>query len=280
MKTVATNISDEQYTLLLQKVNEIGTSKADYLRRLLQNDLKNETISVTISAKPQASTEGMLSKLKRQFGVTETPAKKHTNHNIKNEWVCPNSSKFDYKGTPCVYHNEFGIYTPNNRKKFYPLKLGVSGLLLLHRFISSKNVFLVEDYRKLTKMLNFRKSVPKFIYNYQKGKFDDFLESLNTYRNIEFSVSYDNRIRMNNIRTDVSVSLARELVSIINYRGYSDKLIYDLCHSCSCSEVNAFIICLNHTDPNLLRVLKKKDELFVENDPSKRRNLIRNGGIL
>ena len=49
------------------------------------------------------------------------------------------------------------------------------------------------------------------------------------------------------------------------------------------SKYDAFYIraiCENYCNPHLLRLLESKQETHIENNPSKRRNIIRNGGMI
>ena len=102
MKTLCGRVDKKTYDLLQQKCDEMGLSKSQYISSLIRKDLELEKDIIT---EPKIET-GMLSSLKKAFGVTEikipnvkTKPKRIKNRNSRKYSISKNILFSNYYGT-------------------------------------------------------------------------------------------------------------------------------------------------------------------------------------
>lgn len=122
----------------------------------------------------------------------------------------------------------------------------------------------------------------KIVYNIRKHSFDKILHKYyESIRKVRFAIK-DGYLQVNGQLTGVSKNKANEWIQLMFNANRKQKTIREIMTVNPKIPKNLIhLVCDNYDNNNLLNIVKPEDkEQFVENNPSRRRNLIRNGGIL
>ena len=123
----------------------------------------------------------------------------------------------------------------------------------------------------------------KLIYNIREtNSFDNVLKKYNNnLAKARFSIK-NNMLCVNKINTNIPISTAKEWIHILSNTTFKQKKILDFQKANPDIDKNMIrIVCDSYNNNQLFSLLKNvKKDTFVENNPSKRRNLIKNGGLL
>lgn len=290
MKVINGRVSNETYNLVEKKCETIGLNKSQYVTSLILKDLglKKEV--------PKQQSESMLDKLKKAFGVNDkqvvqlcTPPKKEH----KKEFMRYRSPNAIWKPSETVKKNNAKMW---DREYKFNYETGLiewkSSNGVTYKVCSLNELLIIHEcnpvYRKevvqLRKQLNKHpadNSFARLIDLYQNGIFNEIISIFKTnVLKCKFK-SYFNKLWFMGTESTITVSTAKELVSIIENKGFSEVLVYKLCKSYpSCNPVEVRIVCENYNNSQLLDLLNQTNKNVVLNDPSKRRNLIRNNGVI
>ena len=122
----------------------------------------------------------------------------------------------------------------------------------------------------------------KIIYNIREHSFDKIVHKYyESIRKVRFVVK-DGYLKVNGETTKVNKSKANEWVQLMFNSNRKQKTIREIMNANPKIPKNVIhLVCDNYDNNKLLTLVKPVDKgQFVENNPSRRRNLIRNGGIL
>lgn len=139
------------------------------------------------------------------------------------------------------------------------------------------------EFKKLYKDFGSNNNtMGKIVYNIREHNFDDIVyKYYESIKKVKFSIE-DDFLKINGHLTDVSKRKANEWIQLMFNTTKKQKTIMDIIKSNkSFSKDLVHLVCDNYDNNELLSIIKPDEkELFIENNPSRRRNLIRNGGIL
>ena len=142
-----------------------------------------------------------------------------------------------------------------------------------------------KGYYKLCELLPVSpNTIAKAIYNIRENtELTHLLDLLHTkVKNCRFEVTKDGYLKIGKQITKIKKELAREWCLQCQNDGNVHEKIYDL-HKAfpNIDKMQIKIVCENYDNSVLLDLLKEDKKIFIENNPSKRRNIIENnGGIL
>ena len=125
------------------------------------------------------------------------------------------------------------------------------------------------------------RSLQRLIYTLQEGILDEVISDFKSKMEcIEFGIIND-YVYMNGRKSTLTIKDAKEIVILISNNGFKEETVWNLVNVYSyCESLEVRVICENWDNPTLLRLLKNNNNSdFVQNNPSKRRNMIRNGVI-
>lgn len=292
LKIVNGRVSKETYDLVEKKCKDMGLNKSQYVTSLILKDLGLEKEL----PKTKQQNESILDKLKKAFGVADdqvvqsctptvkTPKKEYTRYRSLNAIWEPSEtvkrSHSNMEDRKYYFDYETGLIeykAPNN--VCYKC-CSLNELLILQECnpIYRKDVVAL---RKLLKKHPADNSFAGLIYQYKNGMFDEIISNFkNNVGNCKFKI-YSNKLWFMGVESTITVSTAKELISIIENKGFSEVLVHKLCKSYSAfNEVEVRIVCENYDNTQLLSLLKEPNKNVVLNNPSKRRNVIRNNGVI
>ena len=267
MKAITTNIPDEQIDLINSRCKELGINRSEYLRRLVFNDIN------IIKPKPKRQSS-LLQKLKAEFGVTDEIAPKRTWKKGRDEiWEPAERYSVPYHIGE-VYFDE--IRTFSGKGALRPLSISLSELLMLHEFLSKHAHFTNGDLKRFKELLGISDyTIKRVCANLINGDFDGVV--LNEISNdTNWDIFYNMLCK-----SLLSFDEVERICDMVANKGFSYSYVFNLQKMYSNYD-SWFIrkICENYDNKLLHKLIKVQKETFVENNPSKRRNLIRNGGLI
>ena len=170
-----------------------------------------------------------------------------------------------------------------NSRRGFILPVDLNDLLYLIECDTPKMTY--NDYKELmVKYDSNPNTFGKIIYNIREGKFSNVLK---TYRdclkNTKFSIHpVNDTIRINKVNTTVRKEQAREWIDIIiNSSNKEEKIMNLQMENKNIPKMYVRTICDSYNNKDLLECVKAEpSEPFVENNPSRRRNLLRQGGLI
>jgi len=286
-KTIATNISDRDFELFEKRVDELGMSKSDYIKQLIFDD-----IGIKQSILKPVNNDGLLEKLKKAFGVVEepktTPKKVKQSRNGRNPnsiWNPTQTDRKAVKGEIILKGERIMSRHINTIKKSYtPFLLDINDVLFLDEYYTNQGHFIKKDIAFIGDFLNIRSesTVKKYMAYIVDGVFDKVIDEFkNKMDKITFTCTVDGKITMNNDLTSINVNSAREIIAIVENKGFSETLVLNLQKAYEYTpSLEVRIICENYNNSQLLDLLKQPNKNVVLNNPSKRRNVIRNNGVI
>lgn len=296
MKTIAGRVSDETHKLLMEKCEELGLNQSQYITKLVHKDLGVESKVL----KPEHQTgKGILSSLKKAFGVKTEPmnncdmpsVKTHKAHHKRNKnsskpdsiWIPPKVAKKEYKGELIHIGEKIRvIHTHTSKNSYNDLKATMSEVSIINEVYKSKNHFKIMDVNEFKKAFHLKAStLGKLLWNVKEGNFENLIATYkNEISNMDFALSdIGNFIEINGRTADISISVARDIVTIMQNANNHEVKIWELQQGYRYLDpYHVRVIGDNYDNPKLLNLLKDEPLIEVVNNPSKRRNLIMNGG--
>ena len=248
------------------------------LRLLKENEEKKdnkEAVSKTTSDTKIKTVTG------KQIKHEKTTRKRHRlKDNEKFEIV--SSAKELYNDLKLLQNGEFEHGTYRRKHK---LKYDIYDVLYIDSVSSSEN-FTMGDFKKLVEKNDWdRHSLFKLIYNIRNNQ--EMFNRINNLRTKGFrkkwKFSKQNEILYaDGVNTEIPVYLARDWCDVyMNSNKSIDVYVWELQKKYANHKEWIPVIIYNHGNNELVDVLKKdKSNPFVENNPSKRKNLIMNGGLI
>lgn len=197
-------------------------------------------------------------------------------------WIPPQSARKEYRGKLTYIGERISAQHINSIKKSHTdLKIRMSGLLVINEIYQINKEFKVKDIKEFQDIFHLKKhTVQQLLWNLMESNFE---EIISTFKKEIADVKFDiadtgNFIAMNGRMSDISISSAREIVSIMQNANRHEIKIWELQQSYNYNDpLHIRIIADNYNNPNLLNLLKQTPTVEVVNNPSKRRNIIRNG---
>ena len=285
MKTLCGRVDKKTYDLLQQKCDEMGLNKSQYISSLIRKDLELEKDIIT---EPKIET-GMLSSLKKAFGVTEIkiPNVKTKPKRIKNSpkpeaiWIPPHSARKEYKGKLKHIGEKITAQHINSAKNSHSdLRITMSELLVINEVYQINKEFKVKDIKEFQKIFHLKKhTVQQLLWNLMESNFDEVIsEFKKEIANVKFDIAgVGNFIVMNGRMSELTIQSAKEIVSIMQNANRHEIKIWELQQSYRYNDpLHIRIIADNYDNSDLLNLLKNTTLVEVVNNPSKRRNIIRN----
>lgn len=273
MKTVSTSISDDLFEMLAEAVDEAGVSQSDYLRNIIKFDL--EPVNMRVEENVQRNSTGILSKLKKAFGVSEVEVEAVENRggwstDANAIWTPSETYRKPYNDLK-VYHDTIKVRT--NHNAFKSMSISVTQMLCLNEFYKNNGHFLNRNLRDFGMVFGVSDATLKrFVANLMEHELDDIIEEA-SFVNVDLL----DIVKMSRL----SFKEINEICGMVANEGFSYEYVLDLQKMYSNHDSYAIrVICENYDNKNLHRLVEIKKKPFVENHPSRRRNLIRNGGIL
>ena len=283
MVGISADINIGLYNALNKKCEELNISKSEFIRKSLAESLgfleKNDT----------SPKSNILDNLKKAFNsndieLIENDVKiplKLKHHQKDNDIWKLSNSRLDrvknYKERKFFLDYDTGIikYSINNGSKGYPT-CSLNEVLVFEEC----SPITYRDVRNVKKILGWSHDKNPQIYLWQQGVFNNIISDFKVkVTDCNFKIVNDS-LRIMGEKTYIPSNTVKEIVNIIGDKGFSELLVYRLCKSYNqYNELYIRIICENYDNPELLKLLKNDDTAFVENNPSKRRNMIRNGGL-
>lgn len=154
---------------------------------------------------------------------------------------------------------------------------------LLYVIECDENGLTHGEFKELYKQFNSNNNtIGKLIYNIRENSFDKIVKKYyNSIKKVKFEI-YDGYLRVNGEKTTISVSKAREWVDLMfNSNRKQSKILEIVNANPSIGKNLIHVICDNYNNSELLSLIKEPEkEPFIENNPSRRKNLIMNGGVL
>ena len=199
--------------------------------------------------------------------------------------ILPSSSKVLYNNITLLPTGELQHGSEKSRRKFL-LKYNIYDLLYI-KSLSDDDGFTMKDFRSIYEDNPkwSRLDLYKLIYNIRNnGELKKIMENARAVFEKDMKFTKKNDILyINGVNTEIPVHQARDWCNVyINSNKSRDVYIYELQKKfVKINKDYVAIIIYNHSNDELLDVLKKeKTNAFVENNPSKRKNLIMNGGLI
>ena len=278
MRTIATNIDETTFEAMMLKCDELNVNRSEYLRNLICKD-----VNPVVETEPKIS---MLDRLKQAFGtsditVVKSQMKSRVRRNFdKNDvWIPLEAHKKPYLN--CFIRNNM-IMGHGKKDKVYPTRWSIDEVLMVRELFLLQHQFLNKHIGSIVTVCNKQKqSVQRMCWNIESGNLEELIKDYKSQFTLLNFGKLKGKIIVNGIDSKIPTSLAKEMISIVTNSSNYEVVIWDLQRTYS--KYDAFYIraiCENYCNPHLLRLLESKQETHIENNPSKRRNLIRNGGMI
>ena len=294
------NKNGEESLILQENItNELKDNK-EMLKELKKDNLRLKQLIMELDLKLLKEKEDKGNSTTNK--VVETPQKaktvtgKEINKNKKEKdkkpWlkdeddfeVLPKTAKKLYKNVELLPTGELEYGSRNSRRK-YKLNYDIYDVLYVASVSGNKN-FKMLDFKRLHEKNGWeRHSLYKLIYNIREN--NDLINIINEAQSVLMkpkSFSKENDVLyIDNVDTEIPVHLARDWCNVfMNNNKSRDVYVWELQRKYThLNKDYVAIIIYNHSNDSLLDVLKKeKNTGFVENNPSRRKNLIMNGGMI
>lgn len=296
------------------KVNESNDDLLKVITELKEDNKKLEEIILKLNDELKYSNEQFSSSLNKltetvtilnnEFKVSERDNDTSVNVNdikVKKSSIPKEKSSLKVKSHKRKKLTDNDVYVPNNSvcNEWKNISLQKDGKLVTkgHKTYTlpvdlNQLFYIIEEdtpymNRRMSKKLmnEFEVNIStwgKLIYNIRINNFDDIIVNYNErIRRIKFSLDDNDDILIDNKKTTISKDLAYDWIQIIINSNHKEKDILKIQKSNNnYDKYNIRMICDNYNNKQLLKLLEKpKIKSFIENNPSKRKNLIMNGGI-
>lgn len=278
--------NNELKDLIIEMKKELVDLHSEVL--ILKNNFNNE--SITIKNKQENNSKEHIKSVNQDKPKNDGKVKKSTNvkkkqilkrgRANKNAPYAPNKSmKTKWKHLELL--DDGRIINRSNRTYILPIHL--NELLYLQEKIN--NGFTFAESRQLMKKYDMLPGIfGKLVYNLTET--DSFEKVFKKYednlKKAKFSIE-NKYIYVNNVNTNIPVKLAREWVQILaNTSKKQEKILALQSANKDIDSDMIRIVCDSYNNSHLNAMIKNNEKTmsFVENNPSKRKNLIMNGGLI
>lgn len=278
-------INENIHKIIKNKAILNQTTMSEVTRELLEFALENYNPNETRAEshniiRPPFPRGGILEKVHQAFGGEMKPER------IRNSRD-PDAVYIFSRSCCKIYNSRFELNDDNEviqiRKNNSRVKYvrTIFDIIYVH-YIMEHGEFTVRDYKKLTSLhMGDYTAWNKFLFNVREGTFDDVIcEFYNRVNNARVRVDvYDNhrRVFINNTPSGVNYLIGHEIHDLMSNCSDPMTCIYGLVRTYSMvNEAEIVIIAMNYKQ----LVFHDSVKHGVENNPSKRRNLIRsNNGL-
>ena len=266
---------NKHYILVNKRFEEMDKKIDKIMEKLSSN---NGTLAEPKSEKPKIITKGTKKPAPTAQGSKKHPMTKVRKRKNDGEKFEPAEySKSIWKKLKLMNDGEIIDKT----RSVYHLPVDVYDLLYI---IECDETGLTHgEFKELYKDFESNNNtMGKIVYNIRKHSFDKILHKYyESIRKVRFAIK-DGYLQVNGQITEVSKSKANEWIQLMFNANRKQKTIREIMSANPKIPKNLIhLVCDNYDNNNLLNIVKPADkEQFVENNPSRRRNLIRNGGIL
>ncbi len=168
----------------------------------------------------------------------------------------------------------------NKGHKVYTLPVDVYDLLYVIE--CDNNGLTYGEFKELfNKYGSNNNTFGKLIYNIRKDNFKDILiKYYDSIKKVTFEFE-DNCLVINGEKFNISKKTVNDWIHLMFNSNRKQKSILNIVSGNPDIEKSIIhLVCDNYDNSKLLDILKDDDEVFVENNPTKRENLIMNGGIV
>ena len=266
---------NKHYILVNKRFEEIDGKLEEIMKKLSS---KNVTLAEPKSEKPKIVTKGTKKPAPTAQGSKKKPlteVRKGKNDGEKFEPA--EYSKSIWKKLKLMTDGEIIDKT----RQVYHLPVDVYDLLYIIE--CDESGLTHGDFKELYKEFESNNNtMGKIIYNIREHSFDKILHKYyESIKKVKFAIR-DGYLKVNGQVTDVSKNKANEWVQLMFNANMKQKTVREIMASNPNLPKNLIhLVCDNYDNNNLLNLVKPVDKgQFIENNPSRRRNLIRNGGVL
>ena len=210
--------------------------------------------------------------------------KKVENNKKKSLKPKPDNSYIVNKGLQTEWENlelmEDGSIVNHGKRRNFKLPIGLNELLY---FMEIEKDLTFQSATEIREKYNIKPGTfGKIIHNIRET--DNFAPLINKYKNNLKKASFSlrkNILFINNLDTNIKMEDAKDWISIIANTNKKNSMIIKIQEGNPDvdKEIIRFI-CDSYDNPKLINLLKNKPHKFIENNPSKRKNLIANGGLI
>jgi hypothetical protein len=258
-------VFEEKNTALINRIDSLNNEVS-----ILKTKL-NQINAVKLDSKNDSSNENVKANIKhKNKGKKNTTNIYIPNKQLRTEWK---NLKLEDNGDIINY----------GRRKFR-LPISLNDLLYIIE-CDNKGTLERDEARNLMRRYHINTTTfGKIIYNIRKTKnFDSVLTKYKQNLHKARFTLKNGYICVNKADTNISMKTANEWIQILANTDKKQAKIIEL--QKANVDINPDmirIICDSYDNPKLLKLLKdnESNHMFVENNPSKRRNIIANGGLL
>lgn len=266
---------NKHYILVNKRFEEIDGKLEEIMKKLSS---KNVTLAEPKSEKPKIVTKGTKKPAPTAQGSKKQPMTKVRKRKNDGEKFEPAEySKSIWKKLKLMTDGEIIDKT----RQVYHLPVDVYDLLYIIE--CDESGLTHGDFKELYKEFESNNNtMGKIIYNIREHSFDKILHKYyESIKKVKFAIR-DGYLKVNGQVTDVSKNKANEWVQLMFNANMKQKTVREIMASNPNLPKNLIhLVCDNYDNNNLLNLVKPVDKgQFIENNPSRRRNLIRNGGVL
>ena len=287
-------------SLLVQHVSKLEKENETLLELIKQSNQKiDETLLEMNLLKDYITTE-LTEKINCNKKTNTVNFKKTTQHKEKETKTTPSPKNKKMKRGKAVKDTDEFIPNKSLAKEWKDLKMHEDGTIWNHS--SRKEYKLPIDLnillyirecdkqhmnRATMKFLMSKYDIKygtfgKIVYNIRNGNFNNIIRDYYAkIKKAKFSIK-NNKICVNKTNTNIPLQTAKEWIHIIVNSEYKQKSIIGLQKENSEFDKDIVrIICDSYNNSELLKLLKNVNKnTFVENNSSKRKNIISNGGLI
>ena len=266
---------NKHYILVNKRFEEIDVKLEEIMKKLSSN---NVTLAEPKSEKPKIVTKEInKSDQDAQGSKKQIMTKVRKRKGDGEKFEPAEYSKSIWKKLKLMNDGEIIDKT----RKGYHLPVDVYDLLYIVE--CDENGLTHGEFKDLYKEFESNNNtMGKIIYNIREHSFDKILHKYyESIKKVKFAIK-DGYLQVNGQVTGVSKSKANEWVQLMFNSNTKQKTVRDIMTANHKIPKNLIhLVCDNYDNNNLLNLVKPADKgQFIENNPSRRRNLIRNGGIL
>lgn len=280
------NDKQEDY-MSKQSDRNINSSIPKDIDTILQNaldqlsEIRDNSYSVELQLKSEQAKQAINNILKGNGAKNKQKKQKKQKkkkNKQQNELFQPNEFNMKLWANLTLMGDEIQYIDGRNSRCTVPLS--IYELEIIRE--ANQHTILRKDFNELDKLLPVSyHTISKAIYNIRENpEFEELFQNLhNQILNCKFQLSDSGYIKIGKTTTPIKKELANEWVVQSQNTSHLQKLIYNIQKSNpDIEKMQIKIICENYKNPKLCDLLKENKKQFVENNPSKRRNMLRNRG--
>lgn len=210
--------------------------------------------------------------------IVKQPKKREVYNNPRNPndpWICPDHYKEDYSELKwqdgVLYYKKYRGY-----QKWRDME----DILYAKQVMGDKGYFTISEKNELMKSLKTTNAtISKFLVNIENGFFDRYINLQNRRIKSAKFTAKDGYIYVSGNDTGISISNAETICyTMINCNNREKCISLNVRAYPHLNPYYIRCICENYSHDDLFQIIRKshKKNAFIENNPSKRRNMIRN----